>query len=309
MSKVVVITGGVGGAKLALGLQAILAPGDLFAIVNTGDDFEHLGFAISPDIDTLTYTLAGKAHRANGWGREDESWNFMAALRELGGEDWFSLGDRDLALHAMRTQHLRAGRTLSDITAAIARSFAIPTHILPMSDQRVSTIVDTPDGALPFQHYFVRDRCEPAVRAIRFDGAVDARPSPAVLDILADGEVSAILIAPSNPYLSIDPILAVPGMIDAICRSAAPVIAVSPIVGGQAVKGPTAKLMGELGLAVSQATIAAHYEGIIDGLLIDRADPRAPLGLPHDETDTLMTTDADKQRVARAALALAERLR
>ncbi len=233
----------------------------------------------------------------------------MATLRDLGGEDWFSLGDRDLALHVMRTQRLRAGRTLSNVTAPIAHAFAIPTHILPMSDQRVSTIVHTPDGALPFHHYFVRDRCEPAVRAISFDGIAKACPSPGALEVLTDRQVSAILIAPSNPYLSIDPILAVPGMADAIRHSTAPVVAVSPIVGGQAVKGPTAKLMGELGLAVSHATIAAHYDGVIDGLLVDRSDPRSRLDLPHDESDTLMTTAADKQRIARAALALAERLR
>jgi LPPG:FO 2-phospho-L-lactate transferase len=306
--KVVVLTGGVGGAKLVLGLAQVMPPDDIVAIVNTGDDFRHLGLWISPDIDTLLYTLAGKANAAQGWGREGETWQFMDALRSLGGEDWFNLGDGDLALHVERTAALASGETLSAITRRFAATWGVRTAMLPMSDDPVSTHLATDAGDLPFQRYFVERRCAPAVSAIRFEGAGAARPAPGVLEAIRDPETRAILIAPSNPYLSVDPILAVPAIRQALTDATAPVVAVSPIVGGQAVKGPTAKLMAELGVAATPASIAAHYAGILDGLLVDERDAADGFAIAYLTADTLMTTLDDRARVARAALALADRL-
>lgn len=307
--RVTVLTGGVGGAKLVLGLCQAMRAEDVTAIVNTGDDFTHLGLAVSPDIDTLLYTLAGKANAAQGWGREGESWNFMAALRSLGGEDWFALGDGDLALHVLRTLRLRSGNFLSAIIADFASAWRIGAKILPMSDDPVATQVLTDEGELDFQQYFVRRRCEPAVRAIRFAGAQTARPAPEVIESLCNEHSRAILIAPSNPFLSIDPILALPSIRLALKQTGVPVVAVSPLVAGDAVKGPTAKLMRELGLEVSANTIARHYGDLIDGMLIDERDPPSVLQVPHARTDTLMKTLDDRVRVARAALALANSLR
>jgi LPPG:FO 2-phospho-L-lactate transferase len=300
-----VLTGGVGGAKLALGLTSLLSGEQVTAIVNTGDDFVHLGLAVSPDIDTLLYTLSGKANAAQGWGREGESWNFMAALRTLGGEDWFQLGDGDLALHVMRTARLRAGHRLGAIIADFGRHWDITATILPMSDDPVRTIIATQDGDIDFQHYFVARRCEPAVRGIRFAGAAEARPGPGVLEAIGDAATEAILIAPSNPFLSVDPILAVPGIREALASAKAPVIAVSPLIGGQAVKGPTAKLMAELGLEVSAAAVARHYGTVLDGILVDERDPPAELGVASARADTMMRTLDDRMRVAQAALHLA----
>lgn len=300
--KVVVLTGGVGGAKLVLGLMRALPPGGVTAIVNTGDDFTHLGLAISPDIDTLLYTLAGKANAAQGWGREGETWSFLAALRSLGGEDWFALGDGDLALHVLRTARRVAGEPLSAITTDFARAWEIDTRILPMSDDQVATIVETGEGPLAFQRYFVERRCEPSVWGIRFEGAETALPAPGVREAIRAAD--AILIAPSNPFLSIDPLLAVPGLRATLGEASAPVVAVSPIVGGKAVKGPTAKLMAELGLEVSNASIAAHYDGLIDGLVVHDGDDE-PEGVRIARTDTMMCDDRDRLRVADAALMLA----
>lgn len=306
---VVVLTGGVGGAKLVLGLTQVMPPASVTAIVNTGDDFRHLGLAISPDLDTLLYTLAGKANAAQGWGREDETWSFMDTLRSLGGVDWFQLGDGDLALHVLRTQRLAQGDTLSHISADFARAWGVAITLLPMSDDPVATQLSTDDGDLPFQHYFVERRCMPAVRAIRFEGVMQARPAPGVTDAICDPATRAILIAPSNPYLSIDPILAVPGISEALRAASAPVVAVSPIIAGRAVKGPTAKLMEELSVAITPASIASHYEPILDGLLIDDRDAMIAIDLATLSADTLMTTLADRARVASAALALADRIR
>ena len=302
---VTVLTGGVGGAKLVRGLAAIVPPGALTAIVNTGDDFRHLGLHVSPDIDTLLYTLAGKANVAQGWGREGETWRFMEAIRELGGEDWFLLGDQDLALHVLRTARLATGETPSAVTAAFAAAWGIGATILPMSDDRVATMLDTDEGRLEFQTYFVARRCQPLVRAIAFEGTVAAQPAPGVLAAIREAE--AVLIAPSNPFLSVDPILAVAGVRQALAETRAPVVAVSPIIGGKAVKGPTVKLMQELGLAVSNAVIATHYAGLIDGLVIDSSDD-APEGVAVARADTMMRDDADRVRVAEAALALAARI-
>lgn len=308
MSRVVTLTGGVGGAKLVLGLMQICPPEQITAIVNTGDDFRHLGLAISPDIDTLLYTLSGKANKTQGWGREGESWSFMDAVKSLGGEDWFLLGDGDLALHVLRSHLLAEGETLSAITARFASAWELCLSILPMSDDPVATHLTTSEGDMPFQRYFVERRCAPEVEAIRFEGAERASAAAGVIEAITDPATKAILIAPSNPWLSVDPILAVPGIKEALAVTHAPVVAVSPIVGGQAVKGPTAKLMGEMGLAVTNESIAAHYADVIDGLLVDERDDASGLTIPHDVTDTLMKTLADRERVARAALALADRI-
>lgn len=307
--SVTILSGGVGGAKLVLGLCHAIPAEGVTAIVNTGDDFTHLGLAISPDIDTLLYTLSAKANEVQGWGREGESWAFMDALRSLGGQDWFLLGDGDLALHVMRTVQLRQGVALSSIVAGFARAWAIRATILPMSDQRVATKIQTDDGTLDFQDYFVRRRCEPAVSAIRFEGAATARPAPGVLEAIDDPDCRAILIAPSNPFLSVDPILSVPGIREALAATRVPVIAVSPIVGGRAVKGPTTKMMVELGLDVSAKVIADHYGGVIDGLVVDEADPALVLDLPTVRADTMMRTLNDRIRVAQVALKLADHVR
>lgn len=300
--KVTVLTGGVGGAKLVLGLLRLLPAADVTAIVNTGDDFRHLGLHVSPDIDTLLYTLSGKANRVQGWGREDETWSFLETLRDLGGPDWFQLGDRDVALHVLRTARLAAGEGLDAITADLALRFGIGATILPMANARVATQLETDEGLLDFQHYFVARRCVPRVSRILFDGADAALPAPGVLDAIAGAD--AVLVAPSNPFLSIDPLLAVPGIRCALTETKAPVVAVSPIIGGKAVKGPTAKLMEELGIRLANTSIAAHYADFIDGLVIDQGDD-APDGIAVARTDTLMRDDADKARVAQAALDLA----
>ena len=255
--RLTVLTGGVGGAKLVLGLMGSARVSHLTAVVNTGDDFHHLGLAVSPDIDTLLYTLSGKANQAQGWGREGETWSFMAALKSLGGPGWFNLGDGDLGLHVWRTAQLAAGATLSKVTAEAAQSWGIAPTILPMSDDPVATWLDTDLGPLAFQNYFVEHQCRPAARAIRFEGASAARPAPGVVEAILGAD--AVLVAPSNPWLSVDPLLAVPGIADALHRTDAPVVAVSPLIGGKAVKGPTAKLMAELGLSPDNAAIAVHY--------------------------------------------------
>lgn len=303
--KVVVLTGGVGGAKLVLGLAQIIAPENIIAITNIGDDFRHLGLAISPDIDTLLYTLAGKANAQQGWGREGESWNFMEVLRSLGGADWFQLGDGDLALHILRTLRLAKGDTLSQIIRDFARAWDVGVNVLPMSDDLVTTYLSTDDGDLAFQNYFVELRCAPVVRSIRFEGASVAKATPGIVDAILGSETEAILIAPSNPYLSVDPILAVPDIRQALLSATAPIVAVSPIIDGKAVKGPTAKLMGELGIAVAPRSIADHYAGLIDGLVIDERDEAEEIEIATASTDTLMIDLADRVRVASTALALA----
>lgn len=307
--RVLALCGGIGGAKLALGLFRVLGS-ELTIVVNTGDDFEHLGLQISPDLDTVLYTLGGLADPERGWGRAEETWQFMSALRELGGETWFQLGDRDLAVHIQRTEWLHAGKSLSAFTAQTARQFGIQARILPMSDSAVRTIVETDEGELQFQHYFVQRRCAPVVRSIHFVGASDASPAPSVLDIIAAPSLRATVICPSNPYLSVDPILAVPGIKAALTSARAPVIAVSPIIGGKAVKGPTAKIMAELGIATTNELIAAHYRGLIDGLVIDEFDAsdRERVGVPVLVTRTMMHDIIDRDRLAGEIIAFAEEL-
>jgi LPPG:FO 2-phospho-L-lactate transferase len=265
---------------------------------------------VSPDLDTVLYTLAGVSDPERGWGRADESWNFMAALRELGGDAWFNLGDRDLAVHVERTRRLRAGETLTSIVADMARRLNVAVRIVPMTDDPVRTIVHTAQSELPFQEYFVRHACTPVVTGVSFAGAAAARPNPILSDALGDANLAAIVICPSNPYLSIDPILAVPGIRAALQGATVPVIAVSPIIGGKAVKGPTAKIMAELGIATTSQAIAGHYRGLIDGLVIDESDAADVdrIGIQTDVAPTLMKSIDDKQRLAEAVLAFAQRI-
>ena len=304
--SVVALCGGVGGVKLALGLSRVLAADQLSVVINTADDFEHFGLAISPDIDTVTYTLAGRVNPATGWGLAEESWRFMAAVGQLGGETWFNLGDTDLATHAVRTAALAAGATLTEVTARIALALGVKTPLLPATDDPIRTIVETDEGPLPFQRYFVGRRCEPVIRALRFDYADNARPSPEVVAALAAQDLGAIILCPSNPFLSIDPILAIPGYREMIARSGVPVIAISPIIGGQSIKGPLAKMMAELGIPVDARSIAAHYDGLIDVLIVDEEDAGLSVpGLEIRAAKSLMTTLADRDRLALATLAIA----
>ncbi len=307
---VVALSGGVGGAKLALGLSRVLAPEDLLIVANTGDDFEHLGLSISPDIDTLTYVLSGLDNPVLGWGRRDETWSFMETIATLGGESWFRLGDRDLALHVERTRRLRDGQTLSQVTRDVCRQLGIAQRVLPMSDDPVRTRVLSDEGWLDFQAYFVRRQCKPVVHELVFDGVAKARPQPDVMAALASGTVRAVVICPSNPFISIEPILAVPGLRNAVAGCGAPVVAVSPIVGGRAVKGPTAKMMQELGLTVSAATAAQRYGGLLSGYVVDPADAGDVRGLSVtiETAPTLMTDLATREALARTVLELADSL-
>jgi len=310
--RIIALSGGVGGAKLALGLAKIVHGEDLLVVANTGDDFEHLGYRICPDTDTLLYTLAGIENPETGWGRAGETWSYMERLRRESPEDaWFLLGDKDLETHRFRRAALASGRRLSEITAELAGRFGISVAIVPMSNDPVYTTVEAemPGGeirSLPFQDYFVRYRCEPTVRAIEYTGAERARMTPRLRAAFAD-PVRAVVICPSNPYLSIDPILAVPGLRKSLRDCGAPVVAVSPIVGGKAIKGPTAKLMKELGLKADVASIARHYAGLIDGLVIDhqdesRAGQVESEGMRVRVTQTVMRTLDDRIRLAREVL-------
>ena len=308
---VLALSGGVGGAKLALGLYRVLPPDTLTVVANTGDDFEHLDLAISPDLDTLLYTLSGQANAELGWGRDGETWTFMAALEALGGETWFRLGDGDLAIHIERTRRLKDGETLSAIMDDFRRWLGIRARLLPMSDDPVRTRLRSEAGWLDFQDYFVRLRCEPVVRELAFAGAETARPHPDFLAALADPELRAVIVCPSNPFISIDPILAVPGVREALRACRAPVVAVSPIVAGQAVKGPTAKMMAELGLPVDAATPARRYRDFLDLYVADEADAPAvaALDLPVVLTRTLMRSLEDREALAHTVLAAADRVR
>ncbi len=312
-SLVVALSGGIGGAKLVLGLSRVVPAGDLVVIANTGDDFEHLGLSISPDLDTVMYALAGLDDRRRGWGRRAETWSFMAALRALGGETWFQLGDGDLATHVERTRRRAAGETLSAVTADFCRRLGITTRLLPMSDDPVRTRLRTNEGWLDFQDYFVRQRCAPAVLELAYQGVAGARAHPDALAALADPRLRAVVISPSNPFLSIEPILAVPGLRAAIAQSAAPVVAVSPIIGGRAVKGPTAKMMAELGLPVGAVAVAGRYRDLLDGYVLDRADAdqasdAAGLGMAVTVAHTLMSTLAEREALALRVLATADAL-
>lgn len=306
----IALTGGVGGAKLALGLARVLGT-RLACIVNTGDDFEHLGLHVSPDVDTLLYTLGDRNDLQRGWGRRDETWSFMRALAEVGGPAWFQLGDADLALHVERTRRLAAGESLSQVTAAFAAAFGIDARVLPMSDSPVRTRVHTDAGVLGFQEYFVGRRAEPRVARIEFDGATHARTTAAVRSALASPALTALVLCPSNPYLSVDPMLAVAELRAELVARRVPAVAVCPLVGGRAMKGPTAKIMAELGIETTPAAIAAHYAGLVDGLVIDVADAEwhGRCGVPTLVTRTVMETLDDRIALARATLDFAGKLR
>jgi LPPG:FO 2-phospho-L-lactate transferase len=308
---IIALSGGVGGAKLALGLSRILPPEDLLVVVNTGDDFEHLGLSISPDIDTVMYTLSGLANREVGWGRADETWSCMETLAEIGGDTWFRLGDRDLAVHIERTRRLRAGETLSAITDDLCRRLGVAPRVLPMSNDPVRTRLLTPTGWLDFQEYFVRNRCEPKVLELDFHGALKARPHPDFITALNDMRLEAVVICPSNPFISVEPILAIPGVRDALAGCAAPVIAVSPIIAGRAVKGPTAKMMTELGLDPTAGNVAQRYRDLLDGYVIDHADMAEVVSIDAKVTlaQTLMTTIEDREALAKTVLDAATVLR
>lgn len=308
---IIALSGGVGGAKLALGLSRILPPEDLLVVVNTGDDFEHLGLSISPDIDTVTYTLAGLANRELGWGRHDETWSFMETMEALGGDTWFRLGDRDVALHAVRTMRLRAGESLSAVTADICKRLGIGPAVIPMTDDRVRTRLLTDAGWLDFQDYFVNRRCEPVVKELAFEGAATATPHPTFMAALADPKLQGVVICPSNPFISVEPILAIPGVRAALAACKAPVIAVSPIIAGRAVKGPTAKMMTELGLDPSAGSVAHRYADLLDGYVIDHADMAEVVSIDARVTlaQTMMTTIEDRVALARIVLDAAAMLR
>jgi LPPG:FO 2-phospho-L-lactate transferase len=306
---VVALSGGVGGAKLAHGLSLALGLEELTVIANTGDDFMHLGLHVSPDIDSIVYALAELSDPVRGWGRRDETWTFMQALRGLGGETWFALGDGDLAMHVERSRRLALGEPLSGVTMTLARALGIATQVLPMSDDPVRTRLRTDEGWLDFQDYFVRRRCEPKVHECVFEGAAAARPQPQAIAALERPDLRAVIICPSNPYLSVDPILAVPGIRDALRRAAAPVLAVTPLVGGKALKGPAAKIMGELGIEVSPDAVARHYADLIDLFVYDESDPEpAPVGgVELVAAPTVMHGTVERVNLARRLLALAER--
>jgi LPPG:FO 2-phospho-L-lactate transferase len=307
---VVALSGGIGGAKLALGLTRILPAANLLVVANVGDDFEHLGLHISPDADTLMYTLSGLDNSKLGWGRQDESWAFMETLKALGGDDWFRLGDRDLAVHVERTRRLQRGETLSAITADFCRRLGVGPRVLPATDDRLRTRLRTDEGWLDFQDYFVRLQCRPVVHEFAFDGAEHARPHPDLVTALGDKRLRAVVICSSNPFISVEPILAVLGIRQALSACAAPIIAVSPIIGGRAVKGPTAKMMVELGMIPSAAAVAQRYGAILDGYVIDAGDANEATQVSPRVTlaPTLMTTLAEREQLARVVLEAADAL-
>ncbi|MDF1500383.1 MAG: 2-phospho-L-lactate transferase [Anaerolineales bacterium] len=307
--KVAALAGGVGGAKLAHGLDQVLPAGDLTVIVNTGDDFEYLGLRISPDLDTVMYTLAGLADPEKGWGRADESWICLDTLRLLGGPTWFRLGDKDLALHLERTRRLGQGETLTAITGDFCSTLGVRSTILPMSDERVATKVQTEGGELAFQTYFVALRCEPEVRGFRFEGLDSAKPAAGVLEAI--GEADLVVLCPSNPWVSLDPILAIEGVRSAVGQK--PVVGVSPIIGGRALKGPAAMMYQQLGFEASALTVAEHYRSLLDGFVLDHADLELEsqvqvLGLQTCVTQTVMNDYHDRRNLADTILEFAQQI-
>jgi LPPG:FO 2-phospho-L-lactate transferase len=298
--RVVVLSGGVGGARFARGLQDALAPGELTVVGNVGDDVEVLGLHVSPDLDSILYTLAGLNDEERGWGRTDESWRALESAARWGGEDWFRLGDLDIGLHLVRTQALRAGEPLSAVTARLCARADLATLVIPATDDPLRTSVVTPAGTLPFQHWFVARRHEDAVDDVVFAGAEDARPAPGVLDALAAAD--AILIAPSNPYVSIGPILAVPGLPEALARRSVRCVAISPLIGGRAVKGPADRMLSRMAGGTTPAHVTDCYKGLLDALVIDPADAPADAPVRLVVTETLMTDREAARRLAETAL-------
>lgn len=308
--KIVALAGGVGGAKLADGLAGCLPPEALTIVVNSGDDFEHLGLYICPDLDTVCYTLGGLANPETGWGRVDETWHALEGLAALGGPDWFRLGDRDLGTHLERTRRLHAGEPLSQVTQHFCRLWNIFYTVLPATDGIVPTQVYTEAGEMSFQEYFVHHQCQPKVTGFCFQGAEQAYPAPGVLAALQAADL--VVLCPSNPWVSIDPILAIPGIMNA--AASRPVLAVSPIIGGQAVKGPAAKMYRELGIEPSALSVARHYDSLLTGIVIDRVDENEKaaiqaLGVEVLATDTLMKSRSDRLRLAAEVIQFSRVLR
>lgn len=310
---ILALAGGVGGARLASGLALALAPGELAVAVNVGDDFEHLGLSISPDLDTVMYTLAGMQNPKTGWGRAGETWHFMETLARLGGDAWFRLGDHDLAVHVERTRRLRGGEALSAITASFCARLGITHAVLPVTDAPLRTMVNTDAGELGFQDYFVRRRCEPVVCGFRFDGADTAGPSTPLAQLLEPGAIEGLIICPSNPWLSIAPMLAVAQLRAFLESKQVPVVAVSPIVAGSAVKGPAAKIMRELGIETSALGVTRHYGALVDGWVIDTLDATLDPAIVSGGcavaiADTIMSSPDKSRRVAGEAISLMQRI-
>jgi LPPG:FO 2-phospho-L-lactate transferase len=299
--KIVALAGGVGGAKLADGLTQVLSPDDLTIIVNTGDDFQHLGLTICPDIDTVCYTLAGLSNPETGWGRLDDTFHVLENIKTLGGPGWFRVGDKDLATHIERTRRLHSGQTLSQVTRSFCEDWGVQYLVLPMSNQPVYTMVKTLEfGELQFQEYFVHQNCVPKVTGFRFSEIESALPSPGVLDAIVTAD--AVILCPSNPWVSIDPILAIPGIRSSIKKKTT--VAVSPIIGGHTVKGPAAKMFFELGIQPSALSVAQHYKDILSGFVLDNIDAGAEnyLSIPVSVTQTLMKSRGDRGILAQDVL-------
>jgi LPPG:FO 2-phospho-L-lactate transferase len=310
MSEIVVLSGGVGGARFVRGLVDLVGSSDVIVVGNVGDDTEVLGLYVSPDLDSLLYTLTGRHDEERGWGRRDETWNALETAKELGDDEtWFQLGDRDVGLHLVRTKALSAGEPLSSITARIAAELGLEVRLLPATDDRLRTIVETPAGAFSLQEWFVRRRHQDDVTGLRFDGAAGARPAPGVLDAIE--QASLVVVAPSNPYISIWPILAVEPIRDAVQRKHTPVVGVSPAIGGKAVKGPAARMLESLAGGTSPVHVAGCYPGLLDALVIDEADAAGAdeleeTGVRPHVTSTLMT---DRQAACRLAESVLEAAR
>jgi LPPG:FO 2-phospho-L-lactate transferase len=308
--RVVALAGGVGGAKLVEGLAQVLSPHDLTVIVNIGDDFTHYGLKICPDLDTVCYTLAGLANPGMGWGQVDETWQVMQSLKNLGGPTWFNLGDRDLGTHLERTRRIQEGECLSQITRAFCQAWGVKVTVLPMSDEIVSTQVITAlAGILPFQEYFVHRQCQPEVKGFQFAEIDHARPAPGVMEAMRDADI--IIFCPSNPWVSIDPILSVPGLREMVATR--PVVAVSPIIQGQAVKGPAAKMYRELGIIPSAFAVAEHYRELLSGFILDRSDQQqadeiSRWGIITLATNILMPDVEERHRLAEETLLFCEKI-
>lgn len=310
MTKIAALAGGVGGAKMAHGLMRALSPGELTVIVNTGDDFDYLGLPISPDLDTVCYTLAGLANPQTGWGRAQETWHAYQEVRRLGGPGWFRLGDHDLGIHLERGRRLKEGDPLSEITRDFCRVWNIPASVLPMSDQPTPTYVHTEEGVLAFQEYFVHRECKPIVTGFHFEGIKEALPAPGVLEAIHEADM--VVICPSNPWVSVEPILSLPGLRGALREKT--VLAVSPIIAGSAVKGPAAKMYRELGITPSAFAVAEYYGSLLTGIVIDRKDEKdasriARLDMDVFITDIFMKSNEDRARLAREILEYGESLK
>ncbi len=308
--RIAVLSGGVGGAKFAAGLYSALPPGELAVIVNTADDFDHLGLRICPDLDSMLYGLADIHDTERGWGRRDESWNCLQTLGELGAQDWFALGDRDLAVHLVRSDRLHQGQSLTEVTAGFTRAYGIQSTILPMTESSVETILITAEGELSMQDYFVRRRCAPRVQALHYKGAEVAEFHPRAQAILQSSELRAIFIAPSNPFLSIDPILTLPGVRSLLRKASVPVVAISPLIGGKSLKGPLSDMLTSMGLGSTTRAITQHYDGLIDALVLDASDAgdADDIRLPILATPTRMSNHETSRGLARAALTFLEQL-